>query len=536
MADAETLSPPAAGALLPGALAAPLARLRASPLASRAALPALAAAAIALALLGWLILSPPNRAPIFRQLPESDKAAVVAALEQAGLDVALDSRTGDVLLPPADHARGRMLLAGQGLPRAAPGGAELLADMPLGTSRAIETARLKTAQERELARSIESLQGVESARVLIAQPEPTPFVRERAPVTASITLTLAPGRSLSETQSRAIVHLVAGAVPGLSPDNVAIADQMGRLLAGEPGAGRMAADDRKMRMQAEMESRARQSILALLGPIVGPENVSAQVSIDLDFAAREAAQERYDPAGALRSEQLSRSTSSEPRAMGIPGALSNTIPSAATVSAAPPAATGPTISNTGTESSTRNFELGRSVEVTSRAGGQVRRLTAAVAIRADALGPVAGRAKVLADIRALVEGAVGYDQSRGDSIAVAARSFAATGEAPVPIWKEPVIVESAKWLAVGLVAVALLAFVFRPLMKRISSPAQPALPAPEGAADDRGSPPLIPLVPVDYSAKLAEARLLAATDTARATAVARRLLAAPQAPQTPVDA
>lgn len=516
---------------LPPALAGPLARLRASPLAGRAALPALAAATIALALLGWLIFAPASRAPLFRQLPEADKAAVVAALEQAGMDVALDAQSGDVLLPPADHARGRMLLAGQGLPRAAPGGAELLADMPLGTSRAIETARLKSAQERELASAIEALQGVEAARVLIAQPEPTPFVRDRAPVTASVTLTLSPGRSLSEAQARAIVHLVAGAVPGLSPDNVAIADQMGRMLAGEPGAGRMAADDRRLRMQAEMEARARQSILALLGPLVGPDNVSAQVSIDLDFAAREAAQERYDPAGALRSEQLNRTNSSEPRAMGIPGALSNTIPSAATVSATPPpAASGPTINTSGTESSTRNYELGRSVEVTSRTGGQVRRLTAAVAIRADALGPAAGRAKILADIRALVEGAVGYDAARGDRIAVAARPFAPPADTQVPLWKEPVVVESSKWLAVGLVAVALLAFVFRPLVKRLVPAASglSQLPAPAGAglaADGRPHP----LVPVDYSSKLAEARLLAATDNARATAVARRLLAAPEA-------
>ncbi|MCG2841965.1 flagellar M-ring protein FliF [Sandaracinobacter sp. RS1-74] len=509
---------------LPAALAGPLDKLRASPLASRAALPALAAAAIALALIGWLIFAPPERAPLFRQLPESDKAAVVAALEQAGMKVALDRATGDVLLPPDDHARARMLLAGQGLPRAAPGGAELLADMPLGTSRAIEGARLKSAQERDLAASIESLQGVEAARVLIAQPEASPFVRERAPVTASVTLTLAPGRTLSDAQARSIVHLVAGAVPGLSPDNVAIADQMGRMLAGEPGAGRMSADDRRLRVQAEMEARARQSILALLGPVVGPENVSAQVSVELDFAAREASQERYDKEGALRSEQSSRSTSSEPRAMGIPGALSNTIPSAATVTATPPpAASGPTVQTTGNESATRNYELGRSVEVTSRSGGQVRRLTAAVAIRADALGPAAGQAKVLADIRALVEGAVGYDEGRGDRIAVAARPFAAPVETEVPLWKEPVVVESAKWLAVALVAVALIGFVLRPLTRRfLQRTARPAaLPAPELLPEPQ------PILPVDYSAKLAEARLLAATDSARATAVARRLLAAP---------
>jgi flagellar M-ring protein FliF len=506
---------------LPAALETPYALLRANPLLARAAWPIAGVTVATFGLLGWLLLSPPQRAPLFAQLPEADKAAVVTALEEAGLAVALDPRTGTVLLPEADHARARMLLAAQGLPKAAPGGAELMADMPLGTSRAIESARLKSAQERELASSIESLDGVQAARVIIAQPEPSPFVRDRAPVTASVTVTLAPGRALSEAQSRAIIHLVAGAVPGLSPDNVAIADQMGRLLAGEPGAGRMQGEDRRLKLQAEMEARARQAILDLLGPVVGRENVTAQVAVDLDFARREAANERYQPEGALRSEQVSRSNSTEPRAIGIPGALTNTVPAAATVTAAPPPVTGPTEQTTGSESATRNYELGRSVEVSSMAGGQVRRLTAAVAIRAEALGPPAGRARRLADIRALVEGAVGYDQARGDRIAVSANAFAPPQETQVPIWREPVVVESSKWLAAALVAIALLLLVIRPLVRRFTAEFEEARDQQRQAIAIQPVPPL-PLP--DYSQKLAEARLLAATDSARATAVARRLL------------
>lgn len=521
---------------LPAALEGPAQLLRANPLLARAAWPIAGATIVALALLGWLLLAPPARAPLFAQLPEADKAAVVTALEEAGLAVALDPRTGVVLLPEADHARARMLLAGQGLPKAAPGGTEMMADMPLGTSRAIESARLKSAQERELAASIESLQGIEAARVIIAQPEPSPFVRDRAPVTASVTVTLAPGRVLSEAQSRAIIHLVAGAVPGLSPDNVAIADQMGRLLAGEPGAGRMHGEDRRLRLQAEMEARARQAILDLLGPVVGRENVTAQVAVDLDFARREAANERYEPEGALRSEQVSRSNSTEPRAIGIPGALTNTVPAAATVTAAPPpVAAGPTEQTTGTESATRNYELGRSVEVTSRAGGQVRRLTAAVAIRAEALGPPAGRARRLADIRALVEGAVGYDQARGDRIAVSANAFAPPAETLLPLWREPVLVESSKWLAAALVAIALLALVIRPLVRRFATELEEARAVQAQAQAQEQSQaqaiairPEPPLPLPDYSRKLAEARLLAAQDSVRATAVARRLLAEPR--------
>lgn len=527
----ETVPGTLAGAALPARLSAglppPVARALAPLLPPRLPWPALAAMLAGLLLLGWLALKPPARAPLFTGLPDADKASVVAALETAGLSVALDPRTGAVLLPPADHARARMLLAGQGLPRAAPGGAELLDSLPLGASRAVEGARLKAAQERELARAIESLTSVEQARVLIALPEPSPFVRERAPVTASVTLALAPGRALSEMQARAIIHLVAGAVPGLSPDRVAIADQTGRLLSdGAAGAdGRDEGEARRLKLQAALEARAREAILELLAPVVGRENVSAQVAVELDFAAREAAEERFDREGALRSEQTSRSESSEPRAIGIPGALSNTLPAAAAVAAEPPAAAlpAPQATRAGSETATRNYELGRSVEVTRQAGGQIRRLTAAVIVRAEALGPPAGRPRVLAEIRGLVEGAVGHDPARGDRIAVAARPFVPPAEAP-PIWREPVVVESAKWLAAALVAVGLLAFVIRPLARRLAETGRAA----RGAAGPQALPAPAGPAAIDYHAKLAEARMLAASDSAQATAVARRLLAQAQ--------
>lgn len=512
---------------LPEAAAERLRGIRRSPLARRALFPTLVTTVAAMGLFSWAFLSSPERTPLYATLGDADKAEVVSALEKAGMKVAVDPRTGTVLLPADDHARARMLLASQGLPKAAPD--DLLTDMPLGTSRALEGARLKTARERELARSIESLQGVEAARVIIAEPDESPFVRERAPVTASVTVRLAAGRTLSESQARAILHLVAGAVPGLSTDNVAIADQTGRLIAGEPGGAEEEAANRRLQMQARMEARAREAILMLLGPIVGPGNVSAQVAIDIDFAATEAARETYDRDGALRSEATKRSTSTQPRAIGIPGALSNTIPAAATVTAAPPPAQVPAETSNGEESATRNYELGRDVEVVSRSGGRVRRLTAAVAIDAEALGPAAGRAQVLKDMEALVQGAVGFDAGRGDRIAVAARSFAAPADTATPLWKEPVLVESSKWLSAALIAIAILAFLVRPMLKRVQADRQPLLPAP-------GETLLTPIpigletpdaAAIDYAEKLEQARRIASTDAARATAVARRLLAGP---------
>ncbi len=520
----------AAGGLV-ARLPAPVAALAARPGALRAALPAAAAALLLLAAGLWLILKAPERTPLFAGLPEADKAQVVAALEAGGMKVALDERTGAVMLPPRDHARARMMLAGQGLPRAAPGGAELIQAMPLGTSRAVEGARLKAAHERELAAAIEQLDGVDAARVMVAVGEPSPFVRERAPVTASVSLTMARGRTLSDPQARAIQHLVAGAVPGLAADRVAIADQSGRLLAGgQDGGPEGAAEAGRLRMKAAMEARARESILALLTPVVGAGNVTAEVAIELDLAAREAANERFEREGALRSEQVRRDTGAEPRAMGIPGALSNTVPAATVVTDTPPAAAAPVVETRGSEETVRNWELGRTVEVTRSGGGQVRRLTAAVVVREEALGPAAGRAAVMADLKALVEGAVGYDAGRGDRVAIAARPFVEVEPEAVPLWREPLVTDGARWLLAALVALALIWWVLRPAVERLREVAAalkaagaPALPAPEDIAAALPAPP-------DYAAKLAEARLLAASDTGRAAAVARRLLASDAEP------
>lgn len=509
-----------AGAL-PAFLAGPLARLRANPLFGRALAPALATVALVLAALLWLVFAPVERTPLFRNLPDADKAAVFATLEANGLDVALDPRTGAVLLPPSDHARARMLLAAEGLPKAAPGALDMLGEMPLGTSRAVEGARIRKAGEQELARAIESLDGVERARVILAVPEPSPFVRERPDPKASVTVTLARGRTLSAEETRAIAHLVAGAVPGLAADAVAIADQTGRLLAGGPGSAQQTALARRLELQLRMEARARDAVLALLGPIVGPDAVTAEVAIDLDLSTREAATERYDRDGALRSESLSSSTASEPRAIGIPGALTNTTPAAPQMTAeAPPAATGPTESTNRSESATRNYELGRSVEVMASDGGSIRRMTAAVVIRDDALGPPAQRAAMLRQMEALVQGAIGFDPARGDRVTVVARPFAPPVVETVPVWREPLVIEGAKWLAVALVAIAILFLVVRPLIAK-----WPRQPQERPVA--RPPAPAIRLEPrvIDYSAKLTEARLLASTDAARATAVARRLLA-----------
>lgn len=506
---------------LPAFLDKAVARLRASPIAARGVWPALAMAAALAAGLLWLALAPAERTPLFRNLPDADKAAVVGALEGAGFKVGLDPRTGAVLLPPGDHARARMLLAGEGLPRSAPGALDLIGDMPLGTSRAVEGAKLRMAGERELARSIESLDGIEAARVLIATPEPSPFVRDRPPPKASVTVTLARGRTLSAEETRAIAHLVAGAVPGLAADAVAIADQTGRLLAGGPGSAGETALARRLELQARLETRAEDSILALLGPIVGPGNLTASVAVELDFATREAATERYQPEGALRSESTSSTTASEPRAIGIPGALTNTVPSAPQMTAeAPPEASGPTTSTTQSQSATRNYELGRSVEVMANGGGAIRRMTAAVVVREEALGPPARREETLRQLEALVGGAIGQDPARGDKVTVVARRFAPAEEMVVPLWREPIVIEGAKWLAIALVALGLLFFVVRPLIARWPR-------EPEALAADEAELPAPRPEPrlIDYSAKLTEARLLASTDAARATAVARRLLA-----------
>ena len=397
---------------------------------------------IAAAAFAWFMLSTPSQKTLFSNLPDSDKAAVVSALKTGGITARIDDSTEAVTVADSDYSKARMLLAGQGLPKSAPAGYAILDNLPMGTSRAVEGERLRQARETELARSIEDIDAVAEARVHLAVPENSVFVRDNTSPSASVILKLQGGRSLSEVQVSSIINLVASSVPGMKPESVTIVDQMGALLSKPSGAD--GGNDERVRVQNQVEQKYRDKLTQLLTPLVGAGNFTAAVSADINLDQTEATRESYDKAGALRAEQGAWTgkdgTTGAPG--GIPGMLSNTPPPATTVTTpapqpspgappavAAPAKTAPIVPDTAKsqDSYARAYDLGREVSVTRASPGSIRRLSVSVALSDPATGKPRSPVE-LQQITDLVRSAVGADPARNDQVTVVSRHFA-----PAPV-------------------------------------------------------------------------------------------------------
>ncbi len=436
----------------------------------RKALPALAlTGAVGLAAITYFALSTPAQAPLFQGLAEADKAAVADALTSSGIGYTLDSATGALSVDAGRLHEARMLLAGQGLPKAQPNGDAVLASLPMGSSRAVEGETLRGAREADLARTIEAIDAVKTARVHLATPEPSVFVREAREPAASVMLTLQQGRSLSDAQVRAIRHLVASSVPNLSAEAVSVIDQSGALLSSQQAG----ADDRMFQLQMQMEERYRQAVIALLTPIAGPSNFSVEVHADVDASESQSTRETYpENDRALRSEEGTKSMSggNEPAAIGVPGALSNQPPPASELSTTPPVAGAgsPEVTGQSEENYTRNFDVGREIAVTHQPQGGLRRLSVAVALR-EVKGEKKRSAADVAALENLVKGAVGFNAERGDLVAISARPFAEQAEQAVSFWDQPWFFPLVQ--QVGAVLGALLAFLIigRPLVGAVKN-------------------------------------------------------------------
>lgn len=429
-------------------------------------------AVVGLAALAWLALREPPQRDLFRGLPDNDKAAVAQALGSSNIAYSIDDATGALTVSESDYHKAKMLLASEGLPKSAPDGNSMIDSLPMGASRAVEGEKLRTAREMDLARTIEAIDAVQSARVHLAVEQPSIFLRDKTKPAASVMLRLADGRALSDTQVQAIVNLVASSVPGLSPDGVSVVDQNGRLLSNAADAGASAETDRQIAVQSRVEERYRQAVIALLTPIVGADNFSTEVHAELDFSESQATRESFPSNEArVKSEQGSwTSDKAEAPAYGIPGALSNQAPPAAVPGAQPAdqVAAGATdaASAKTQENYVRNFELGREVSVTRNAMGTVKRLSVAVALRNPDGKPRS--AQEIASLEALVKGAVGFDQARGDVVALSARKFAAASDEDVgaPWYEASWVSVLARNLSALLVALALIFGIGRPLLKR----------------------------------------------------------------------
>ena len=418
---------------------------------------------------------------LFASLPESEKAAVIQTLKQNGVDVSLNPTTGEVIVPVAEYHESRMLLAGEGLPSSVPNGYDTLGDMPMGTSRSVEAVKIKQSLEAELSRSINHISGVSSARVHLAIPEKTVFAREIALPSASIFVKLSNGRSLGRQQVQSIVHLVASSVPNLPSENITVVDQFGELLSKPSGDGSATASNEQMSQTMRLGEIYRSRIISLLTPIVGAGNLKAEVNVDMNFTKSEITEESVDPKGnALRSEQTSLDESANPEARGIPGALSNAPPLAPDLKTEAPENKGVGANlKQRSQTSVKNYEVSRKVETTTAQYGQITKIKAAVIIRemksVSPEGTVAFEKfsdEKLVEIKSLVQEALGFDQTRGDSVTVTSSPFVDALEAEIVPWYEN---ESIKELAQQLATVLILAIVIfgalHPLLKRVLVPA-----------------------------------------------------------------
>ncbi|MFC7704895.1 flagellar basal-body MS-ring/collar protein FliF [Plastorhodobacter daqingensis] len=469
----------------------------------RRALPAILAVTVAVVALAlYALLREPPRQPLFTGLPEAEKARVVQSLGAAGIPVTLDRATGEVLVARDDFHRARMTLAAQGLPVSAPDAYSGLADMPMGTSRSVEMIRIRQAQELDLARSIAEIENVQAARVHLALPERSVFVRDMQPPTASVFVQIAPGRLLEESQVAAIVNLVSASVPNMTRGDVAVVDQTGRLLSRASDDAGSLLNDQQLQYRMRLEQLYRSRIEALVTPIVGPGNLSVQVNVDVDFTRSEVMEERVDPNGnALRSEQNTLDETTDPRARGIPGAVSNTPPAEAELTETPPSPqSGEAEAEPGAEgtepapdrsirsrstSEVRNYEVSRTVETTQAPAARIARIDAALLLR-GAMGtdpetgaPVAQPLppEVIADIEQLVRSAIGLNDTRGDSLTVSSRPFIDSFDGIAPHWSEaPWLRETARNALLVLLLVAVVMGVIRPLLNRLLDPVAPAQP------------------------------------------------------------
>ncbi|MCL2895325.1 flagellar basal-body MS-ring/collar protein FliF [Brenneria tiliae] len=506
-------------------LTALLSRLRANP-----KIPLLIAAAAAVAIITALALwaKSPDYRVLYSNLNDRDGGAIVQQLTQMAIPYRFAEGGGALLIPADKVHETRLRLAQAGLPKGGAVGFELLDQEKFGISQFSEQINYQRALEGELSRTIETLGPVQNARVHLAMPKPSLFVREQKAPSASVTLNLYPGRALDEGQINAIAYMVSGSVAGLPPDNVTVVDQNGRLLTQSDGTGRDL-NAAQLKYTNEVESRYQRRIEAILSPMVGTGNVHAQVTAQLDFASREQTDEQYQPnkapeKAAIRSQQLSQSEQRGGANLGgVPGALSNQPSPAPVAPITTPAANAnnnagnqaaqnqagqqnnATAAQTGAATlpsntrrdETTNYEVDRTIRHTKQSAGTVQRLSVAVVVNYLPAGeegqPAALSEAQLKQIEDLTREAMGFSSERGDSINVVNTPFTQSteGGSELPFWQQQaffdLLINAGRWLLVLIVAWILWRKLVRPQLQQKTQQQEAALAAAavgKGGKDD----------------------------------------------------
>ncbi len=441
------------------------------------------AASVALGVYVVLWSQTPNYSLLYGSLSDQDISQVMDTLQKSGIEYRVEEASGAVMVPSASIHDARMKLAAAGLPKSANAGFGMLnEEQGIGTSQFIEQARYQHALESELAKTIEKLGAVRSARIHLAVPKQSNFVRNRKNTNASVMLDLYGGHELDSDQVAAIANLIAASVPNLDVEHVSIVDQRGRLLTQDDHSGEMGLSNSQFKHARRVEESYINRIEAILTPIVGKEGVKAEVTAEFDFTRTEQTRETYNPdLSALRSEQVEEEARNSDGFGGIPGALSNQAPENATVGVSP----APSLSagDEGKDSNmqrraTRNYELDKTISHTQMQMGTIRRLSIAVLLDYKrSLNEKGGvthtehSPEELLQITALVRESIGYDVARGDSVSVMNAEFARPD--PVeplpeqPIWQQSWVLDIAKQVLGGIFVLFLVFGVLKPVLKNL---------------------------------------------------------------------
>ena len=455
----------------------------------RRAFPTLLASLTAIAaVILYISMQKPEMTTLYSSVSESEKSRIIDSLKNMGVEVQLDPVTGQILVPADLYHQARISLAAQGLPEYGGDGFDSIDNLPLGISRSVEGVKLRQAQEAELAKSITEISNIQSARVHLALPEKSVFVRDQTSPTASVFVSLKNGRKLDQTQVLAITNLVSSSVPGMNSSNVSIIDQYGNLLSNSPDDPDQMLADGQLEYRMRLENIYRMRIQSLVTPIVGANNVNAQVNLEIDFTRKEVSQEIVDPdTTATLSEQNSLNVTAKKDAVGIPGAISNEPPQEAAVTQEQNQAglasneAGEKTDQFETKSSTelKNYEISKKFETVKNPSNLITRIDAALLVRdkkvvnpdTDEVTYEPISPEVKSELENLIKSALGIKPERGDTLTIASQPFVDEFEGFMISWYETpwfrsMIEKTLLVLLIGVVALG----VVRPMLNKILVP------------------------------------------------------------------
>ena len=433
----------------------------------------------------------PSRTTLFSTLPEHEKSRVIDVLKGNGIDVSIDRTTGEILVPSPEYYEAKMKLAAEGLPSSVPQGYDILEKIPMGTSRSVEFMKMKQTQEIELARSINEIANIIGARVHLAIPEKSVFVRDSSPPTASVFVKLADGRALSLEQIRSIVHIVSSSIPNMTSDNVTVVDQYGSLLSKPEDDPNLAMSEKQLAHRVKIESIYRERILSLVSPIVGAGNLTAQVNVEMDFTSNQTTEEIFDPESiSTRSEQNSQDESTDRPARGIPGAVANQAPLAADLQVAAPETGEPAEFKQRSSSNVKNYEVSKKLSTTVGQIGKIKKVKTAVLVKNKVVETPEGLiSEPISDedrekITSLVKEAVGFNEDREDTIVVTSGEFIQEMDVISKKWYEESWFQNMMGQLSTVLILAIVTFgALKPLLNRILVPSAGAGGVPGGASE-----------------------------------------------------